>query len=444
MSVPDSAFLAELGEFLRIPSISAEAGHAEDVRRAAEWVCELTRRFGGTCELVDWHGRPLAIGELRASVDSDRAPTVLVYGHFDVQPPAPLDLWHSPPFEATVRDGWLYARGVADDKGQLYAVLRAAGDLAARGELPVNVRVACDGEEEIGGHSIVDFLAEDERGADVAVIFDTPMVGRGAPSITVGTRGLVYWHLRVTGASRDLHSGLYGGAALNAANALVQALSAVLPHDGRLPEPLRAGIASPTQEEIDSWSALPPGAEELSTQGARGSDPRAAEEFYLRTWSEPSFDINGIGSGEPNVVKTAIPAVAEANVSIRLAPGQDPEVVADAFERLVRETAPENADVEFERLSSARPGLVPPDHPAVGLAVGAFEAVFGVRPLLVRSGGTLPIVPALAARGIPTVLTGIAVPDSNIHAPNERLPVEYLGKGFEVASALYRALANVR
>jgi acetylornithine deacetylase/succinyl-diaminopimelate desuccinylase-like protein len=443
VSGPADALLGELGEFLRIPSISAEAGHADDVRRAAEWVCELIRRFGGACELVDWHGRPLAIGELRASGGADRAPTVLVYGHFDVQPPEPLDLWETPPFEPTARDGWLYARGVADDKGQLYVLLRAAGDLAARGELPVNIRIACDGEEEIGGHSIVDFLADDERGADVAVIFDTPMVRRGMPSLTVGTRGLVYWHLRVRAAARDLHSGLYGGAALNAAHGLVQALGAVLPRDGRLPESLRAGITPATDDELRSWSALPTGDEELSTQGARLADPRAAEEFYTRTWAEPSLDVNGVGGGAPSVVKTVVPAVAEANVSIRLAPGQDPDVVAAAFERLVQEAAPANADLELERVSSVPPGLVPPDHPALGHALGAFESVFGVRPLLVRSGGTLPIVPALAARNIPTVLSGLAVPESNIHAPNERLPLEYLDKGLAVAAALYRALATL-
>jgi acetylornithine deacetylase/succinyl-diaminopimelate desuccinylase-like protein len=406
-------------------------------------VSELTRRFGGTCELVDRHGRPLVIGELRASSGADRAPTVLVYGHFDVQPPEPLDLWDSPPFEPTARDGWLYARGVADDKGQLYVLLRAAGDLAARGELPVNIRIACDGEEEIGGHSIVDFLAGDDRGADVAVIFDTPMVRRGTPSLTVGTRGLVYWHVRVRAAARDLHSGLYGGAALNAAHALVRALSAVLPRDGRLPEPLRVGITPPTDDELRSWSALPTGDEELSTQGARGADPRAAEEFYLRTWAEPSLDVNGVGGGQPNVVKTVVPAVAEANVSIRLAPGQDPDVVAAAFERLVQDATPANAELELERVSSAPPGLVPPDDPAVRLALGAFEGVFGVRPVLVRSGGTLPIVPALAARRIPTVLSGLALPDSNIHAPNERLLLEYLDKGLEVATSLYRALATL-
>jgi acetylornithine deacetylase/succinyl-diaminopimelate desuccinylase-like protein len=434
-------YLEELGEWLRIESVSADAAHGGDVRRAGEWVCDLVRSAGGSCELVDWNGRPLAIGELRASSGSERAATVLVYGHFDVQPPAPLELWESPPFEPVVRDGWLYARGVADDKGQLYLLLKAAVLLAARQELPVNVRVACDGEEEIGGHSIVDFLAEDDRGADAAVIFDAPMLRHDLPAFNVATRGLVYLHVRARTADRDLHSGLYGGAALNAMHALVQALSGVLPHDGRLPEPLRAGIAIPTEDELGGWRQLPSGAEELSGQGARPADPRAAEEFYVRTWAEPSLDVHGIAGGEAHLQKTVLPAAAEASVSIRLAPGQEVEAIAEGLERLLQEAAPANADLEVERWSSSPPGLVRPDHPAIELAQGVFEQVFGVRPILVRSGGTLPIVPALAERGIPTVLTGVALPDSNIHAPNERLPLAYMERGLDAAASLYRAFA---
>jgi acetylornithine deacetylase/succinyl-diaminopimelate desuccinylase-like protein len=435
------AYLEELGGWLRIPSVSADEAHRADVRSAGEWVCELVRRAGGGCELLDWHGQPLVIGEVRASEGADGAPTVLVYGHFDVQPPAPLELWDSPPFEPTLRDGWLYARGVADDKGQLYLLLKAAELLATRKELPVNVRVACDGEEEIGGHSIVDFLAEDDRGADVAVIFDAPMLRRDVPAFDVATRGLVYLHVRIRTGDRDLHSGLYGGAALNALHALVQTLSGVLPRDGRLPEPLRVGIAPPTEDELRGWQELTPGTEELSSQGARPADPRAGEEFYIRTWAEPSLDINGFAGGEAALQKTVLPVAAEASLSIRLAPGQEVGVVQDAAERLLREAAPANADVDIERWSSSPPGLVPADHPAIGLALSAFEEGFGVRPVLVRSGGTLPIVPALAERDIPVVLSGLALPESNIHAPNERLPIEYLERGLEVAASLYRAFA---
>ena len=249
----------ELSELLRIPSVSADSAHADDVRRAGEWLREYVRRGGGEAELVETDAQPLLVGEIRASKDAESAPTVLCYGHFDVQPPAPLDLWDSEPFEPTVNDGWLVARGVADDKGQLFALLKAAVDLAAEGALPVNVRIACDGEEEIGGHSIVDFVERDERGADACIIFDGGMERRGEPLFFSGTRGLVAFDVYVRTGERDLHSGMYGNAALNAIHALVQALGGVLPRNGRLPEPLRAGIVPPTDEEREGWSRLPSG-----------------------------------------------------------------------------------------------------------------------------------------------------------------------------------------
>ncbi len=436
-------YIDELAPFLAIPSVSADPAHRADVQAAGEWVCAFVRAAGGACELVDWHGQPLAIGELRASSGADSAPTVICYGHFDVQPPAPLDLWDSEPFAPSVRDGWLHARGIADDKGQLYMLLRAAADLAAAGELPVNLRFCCDGEEETGGHSIVDFLAADERGGDACVIFDSGYQERGKPAFNLATRGLVYFHLKLRSGDRDLHSGMYGGAALNAVHALVQALAPVLARDGRLPEPLRQGIAAPTDEEREAWKTLRPGADELGEAGARPMDDRAAEEFYLRTWSEPTCEVNGIVGGEPILQKTVLPVEAEANVSLRLAPGQDPDTIAAAFERLVREALPDGAELEVVRLSDARAGLVSPDAPAIQLALDAFERVAGIRPLLVRSGGTLPIVPALADRGIPTIVTGFALPDSNVHSPNERIPVEHLPLGVAVARELFLAFGEL-
>ena len=267
-------YVEELAEWIRIPSVCADAAHADDVRRAGEWLCEKLRAAGGTAELVDWNGSPLAIGEIRASQDAAAAPTVLCYGHFDVQPPDPLELWSVPPFDATLEGEWLLGRGVADDKGQLFLLLKAAEQLASAGELPVNLRFACDGEEETGGHSIVDYLGEDERGADVAIIFDSDMVARGRPAFNVATRGLCYFHLTVRTGESDLHSGMYGGAALNGLAALTRTLSAVLPQEGRLPEPLRAGLAPPSDEERAAWSELPPGAGELATR-APGRSIRA-------------------------------------------------------------------------------------------------------------------------------------------------------------------------
>ena len=434
------AWFDELGEFLRIQSISAEAEHAADVAQAGEWVCELIRGAGGHSQLIDWHGQPLAIGELRASADAAEAPTVLCYGHFDVQPPDPLDLWESPPFEPEIRGEYLYGRGVADDKGQLYLLLSAARELAQTGELPVNVRFVCDGEEETGGHSVVDYLRADEGKADAAVIFDMGMIRRGLPAFTVATRGVVYFHVTLRAGERDLHSGIYGGAAMNAANALVQTLAGVIAADGRLAEPLRQGIIPPTPEELEAWREIPTGADELAARGAHRADARAGEEFYLRTLAEPSLDVNGIHSGSPNAIKTVIPSLAVANVSIRLAPGQKVEEIAAAFDRRLREAAPADAELQIELLASASPGRVASDARAVQLGLNAFERALGVRPVLIRSGGTLPTLAVLAGRGIPAILTGFFLPDANIHSPNERLLVEYVPLGTAAARALFQEL----
>ena len=438
------AWIAELAEWIAIPSISADVQHDADVRRAAEWLVDRIRAAGGEADVVDWgEGHPLAIGEVRASEGAESAPTVLLYGHFDVQPPDPLELWDSPPFEATTNGEWLVGRGVADDKGQLFLLLKAVEELARDGALPVNVRFACDGEEETGGHAVVDFLEADERGAAAAVIFDSDMIERGRPAFVVATRGLCYFHLRVRTGSRDLHSGIYGGAALNALHALVQMLDAVRPRDGRLPEPLREGIAPPTPEEIADWQQLPSGAGELESQGARHADPRAAEEFYFRTFAEPALDVNGIEGGSPHLQKTVLPVQAEANLSIRLAPGQDPKTIAPAVERLLRGSAPAGAEVEIELWAWSDPGLVDPEAPAIRLGLDAFERAIGTRPALIRSGGTLPIIPALAQKGIPAIVTGFALPDSNIHSPNERLLLAYVPLGVAAAKELlvsFRAL----
>ncbi len=438
-----SEWFDELRDFLRIPSISADEAHRDDVLAAAQWVCDHVRGSGGECELRDWHGQPLAIGEVPASAGAADAPTVLCYGHFDVQPPDPLELWESPPFEPEVRGDYLYGRGTVDDKGQLYMLLAAVRELALTGELPVNVRFCCDGEEETGGHSIVEFLEADERGADAAVIFDSGMIRRDVPAFNVAMRGVIYFHVTVRTGERDLHSGMYGGAALNAAHAMVQVLDALVARDGTLRDELRVGIAPPTEEEIAGWKELPPGPSELSDQGARPKDARAADDFYLRTFAEPSLDVNGIQTGSPVLQKTVLPVEAIANLSVRLAPGQRVEDVAPAVERLLREAAPEGADVDVELWSKAPPGIVPPDSPAIQLGLDAFERALGTRPVLVRSGGTLPIVAALAGKGIPTVITGFGLPDSQIHSPNERLVAEYVPLGIKAARELFLAYAEL-
>ncbi|MFN8188302.1 MAG: M20/M25/M40 family metallo-hydrolase [Gaiellales bacterium] len=439
MTAVDPAWLEELSGFLRIPSISADEAHAADVVAAGEWVVEFVRAAGGTAELVPTATpRPLVVGEIPGSFGPG-APTVLVYGHFDVQPPGELALWESSPFEPEVRDGWLYGRGTADDKGNLYLLLKAAALLSAEGTLPVHVRVVCDGEEEVGGDSIVHFLAADERGADACVIFDGNMPRRGVPAFMVATRGVNYYHLRVRTGERDLHSGVFGGAALNALHALARILAAVVP----TPEVLQEGAAAPTGEELEAWASLDPGEHALAEQGGRPSDGGAEDEFYVRTFARAAVDVNGVRGGEATLQKTVLPVAAEANVSIRLAPGQDAAAIDETFQRLLRDAAPAGAELAIERWALNPPGLVDPAAPAIALARDAFERALGVRPLLVRTGGTLPIVPALAAKGIPTILSGFDVPEGNIHSPNERLLLEYLPLGVAAARETFLALGTL-
>jgi acetylornithine deacetylase/succinyl-diaminopimelate desuccinylase-like protein len=435
---------AALSELIAIPSVSADSAHAGDVEAAADWVADRIRGAGGEVEVVRWNGgRPLVVGEVAASKQPASAPTVLCYAHFDVQPADPLELWDTAPFELAERDGWLYARGVADDKAHLFMLVEAARQLASDGRLPVNVRFALDSEEEVGGQSVVEWVAKDDRGADAALVLDGDMIERGVPTFYTALRGLCYFHVRVRTGARDLHSGLYGGAALNAMHALMQTLSAVLPKDGRLPEPLRAGVAAPTAEELESWRAMSPGADVLGDVGARPADSTAAEEFYLRTWAEPSVDIHGLAGGSPELVKTVLPVAAHANVSIRIAPGQTVAEIGPAFERLLREAAPEGVELEVVLHSQAEPGLVAPDVPALALAGEAFERVFGSPRALVRVGGSIPVVSALAARGIPTIVTGVATKDANVHSPNECFPSEYLTLGVDAVRETYVRLAEL-
>ena len=435
----------QLAELIAIPSVSADPEHAKDVEAAADWVADRIRDAGGTADIVPWNGgRPLVIGEVSASERAESAPTVLCYAHFDVQPPDPLDLWDSPPFELAERDGWLYARGVADDKAHLFMLVESARQLAQAGELPVNLRFAFDSEEEVGGQSVVEWVAADERGADAAIVFDGDMFQRGVPTFYTALRGMAYFHVNVRTGERDLHSGLFGGAALNAMHALVQTLSAVLPRDGLLPEPLRAGIASPSAEELASWKELTPGAETLASVGAPPADARAAEDFYVRTWAEPSVDVHGLAGGSPQLVKTVLPVEARANFSIRIVPGQDVPEITKTVERLLRESAPEGAEVEVELQSQGKPAQVPPDSPAMTLAREAFEQVLGGDSLFVRVGGSIPVAERIVSRGIPAIVTGIATRDANAHSPNEKFPSEHLALGVEAIKETYRRLGELR
>jgi acetylornithine deacetylase/succinyl-diaminopimelate desuccinylase-like protein len=442
---PSEQLRGRLAELIAIPSVSADAAHAGDIEAAAEWVADHIRT-AGSADVIPWNGgRPLVIGEIAASEGSDAAPTVLCYAHFDVQPPDPLDLWESPPFELTQRDGRLWARGVADDKGNLFLLVEAARQLAEEGALPVNVRFAFDGEEEVGGDSVVHWLAQDEGRADAALILDGAMVRRGQPVFYVGVRGMLYFHLRVRTGTTDMHSGMFGSAALNATHALMTALSRVVHGpDGYLPDELRVGATPPTEEELEAWAKLPHGADALAQYGATPIAPGAADEYYVRTFADTALDVNGIASGSPDLVKTVLPVEARANVSIRLAPGQSPDEIRDTFERLVRASLPDGATLEIELKNSAWPAVTSTDASAIQLAADAFESAVGARPLFVRSGGTLPIYAGLVSRGLPTLATGFGVEsEANVHAPNENVPEDALDEGVRTMREVFTRLGEL-
>jgi len=408
--------LEELFELLRIRSVSSDGKHPAELREAADWVSRLI----GDARVVEGYGNPIVDGLIPASADG--APTVVAYGHYDVQAPGPRELWLSDPFEPEVRDQWLYARGASDDKGNFYALLRSALDLAAEGNLPVNVRVLADGEEEIGGHSVLDYLETIPEQLDAAVIFDGGMADAETPAITNGLRGLVGFQVKVTSADKELHSGLYGGVAADAVRDLMTVLSAVI----GTPDILAAGVSPPSDSELAGWKTLRSGAEMLADGGARPTDGTAAEEFYVRTGARPSLTVHSVAAGDPTLHKTSISPYALASLSLRLAPGQDPAPMAVELERLLRDACPAHAELELTPWSSGEPALVPPDDPILRAGAAAIERATGVAPLTVRSGGSIPIMAALVARGTPTVLSGFGSAEDNIHSPNERIRLRNL------------------
>jgi acetylornithine deacetylase/succinyl-diaminopimelate desuccinylase-like protein len=431
--------IEELVDWLRIPSVSTGGGDPAALRRACDWVCERIEAAGGTvaAETLDG-GNPMAIGELAAARPG--APTVLAYGHYDVQDPGPLDAWDSPPFAPTERDGRLYARGAADDKGNFLPLLHVACELAPSGELPVNVRFLVEGEEEIGSASVLRRLRDDDMGADCAIVFDSLMADERTPAISLGARGLVRASIEVRTAARDLHSGLYGGAVLNAAHVLVAMLEQVWPGpDGRVRQELAGGVTPVTAEERASWARLQPGPEVLAAVGARPVAPDAGEEFYERIGAAPALDINMIATGEP---RTIVPALARAQVSVRLAPGQRAVEVASELERLLRSAVPEGAELALD-VDLADPALFDPTHPALRLAAEALERACDRAPVLMRLGGTLPLLAVLAERGTPTIVSGFVLDADAIHAPNESYRLESLRLGERAARELYLALGRL-
>jgi acetylornithine deacetylase/succinyl-diaminopimelate desuccinylase-like protein len=433
-----ASLLEELVDWLAIPSVSTGGGDPAAIERAAAWVLERVRAAGGEGELVRiGSGNPLAVGELRAA--DAAAPTVLIYGHYDVQGTGPDELWSSRPFEPEVRDGRLYARGACDDKGNFLPLLHVACAMAAAGELPVHVRVLVEGEEEVAGTSVAEWVREDPRGADVAIVFDSLMPDPETPAITVGLRGVVMVWIEVRTAERNLHSGLYGGSVLNALHVLHGMLAAVLPGpDGRLREELRAGIIPPSAAELQSWERLEPGERVLAVAGGRPVHPGAGGEYYERNGADASLDVNEIAGGEP---RTVVPATARATLSLRLAPGQDPQRMAATLCDLLRAALAEGAELQL-RTQLAPPALFDPDQPALALAAEALRRACGGRePAFIRCGGSIPIVAEMAARGYPVVVGGFALPQDNMHAPDESYALRSLQWGEAAARELYLALA---
>ena len=435
--MPD--LLEERVDWLRIPSISTGGGDPADIARACDWVCERVRAAGGECEpVVVSGGNPIAVGELHANRDG--APTVLIYGHYDVQSVGDPDAWTSPPFEPDIRDGRVYARGACDDKGNFLPVLHVACEMAKAGELPVNVRVVVEGEEEAGSASVNEWIRSDERGADAAIVFDSDMADEETPAITVGLRGMVQVHIDVKVGERDLHSGIYGGSVLNALHVLHAMLAEVMPGpDGRLREELRAGIVEPAHAEVESWKRLRHGDEVLAEVGAHPLTTGAGAEYYRRNGADASLDVNMISGGEP---RTVVPSRASAVVSLRLAPRQDSVAMEGVLLGLLRAPVPDGAEVEFST-HSGDPSLFDVDDPVLQIAARAIERATGTAPVFQRSGGSIPIVAELAAAGIPTIVGGYALADDAIHAPNESYRLESLRLGEASARELFTALAEL-
>jgi acetylornithine deacetylase/succinyl-diaminopimelate desuccinylase-like protein len=431
---------AALEDWLRIPSVSAGERDEPALEAAAEWAADLLRQAGGTAELVSTaSGAPLVTGELRAARAD--APTVMVYGHYDVQDPGDLAAWTSPPFDPAERDGRLYARGAADDKGNFLPLLHEACAMARAGELPVNLRVLVEGDEETGEDQVGPWVLADERGADCVVVFDAGMPDPTTPALTVATRGIVFAEVEVRTGERIAHSGTYGGAALNAFHALHAALAAVLPGpDGRLPEPLRAGVRPPSPEELESWARLPDGAMLLAEAGARPADRSAAAEFHTRTGADASLDVHRIRGGE---ARTIVPPVACADLSVRLAPGQAAAEISGAVEVLLRDALPPGAELRY-RATLAEPSAFDPAAPALRLARRALSRAAGRDAALLRAGGSLPVLAAFAARGIPAVVSGFSLPADRVHAPDESYRLDALELGARAARALYEELATLR
>ncbi len=446
MSTPNPAQMLEgLKTFLRIPSISALSEHKPDIQQAAEFVRRELQAAGLTSELIEGPGNPLVYGEW---LGAPGKPTILFYGHYDVQPPDPLDEWKSPPFEPEVRGGDIFARGSADDKGQVYLQIKAVERLLSRdGKLPVNVKFLIEGEEETGGEHIEEYVKSrpPRLAADAAVICDTEMFAPDLPTICVGLRGMVYCELLVQGADHDLHSGVYGGAAPNPLQAVAEIICALKDRDGRIRIPgFYDRVVPPSRKEREAWARLPFDEKEYTEKemGARELVGEPGVPLFERVWARPTLEVHGIRGGFTGEgAKTVIPARAVAKISMRLVANQRPDEAAEQLREAVKTACPRGVTAELKVLNVGAPSLTNPDNRYIHAAAEAMKQIFGKETVYIRSGGSIPIVGVFDAHlGIPSVMMGFGLPDDNLHAPNEKFHLPNFYRGIDAVERFLELL----
>lgn len=438
-------FLEELKDFLRIPSISTDPAMKGEVTRCAEWVKNHLDAIGfDEVGVHETPGHPIVFAA--HEVDPD-APTVMLYGHYDVQPPDPLELWETKPFEPDVRDGKIFARGATDDKGQVFAHFKGLETLFQTGEdLPVNVKILLEGEEEVGSVNLERWMREhvDLLECDAVVISDSSMFAPGLPAITYGLRGLMYCEITVTGPGHDLHSGLYGGAVPNPINILSKIIANLHDEDGRITVPgFYENVMALKDVEREAFAKLPTTDEEfLKEVGAANT---AGEEGYTtleRIWARPTLDCNGIYGGFTGEgAKTVVPSKATAKLSCRLVANQDPDAIAEKVEAYVRELAPDSVSVDFKVFHGGKPVIVSRDNPTVQAARRALKTSWGTDAVFIRSGGSIPVVATFTETlDVPCVLVGLGLADDRLHSPNEKFDLENFYNGITTSAHLYREL----
>jgi acetylornithine deacetylase/succinyl-diaminopimelate desuccinylase-like protein len=433
-------FLEELKTWLRIPSVSTLPEHKDDIRRAAEFARGKLSDAGlEKVELIEGEGNPLVYGEW---LGAHGKPTLLFYGHYDVQPPDPLEEWKSPPFAPEVRNNNIYARGSSDDKGQTYILIKAVeGLLKTNGKLPCNVRFLIEGEEEVGGDHIESYVAGKPARlkADAAIICDTEMFAPELPTICTGLRGMIYTELSVQGPDHDLHSGVYGGVSPNPIQAIAEILCALKGRDGHIRIPgLYDRVQKPSPEEAEAWARLPFNQEEYR-KGEVGAPELTGEPGYTvfeRTWARPTFEVHGVRGGFVGEgAKTVIPARAVAKVSLRLVADQRPDETLEQLKSAVAKACPRGVTAEVKLIHRAAPSLVNPDNNFIRSAAAAMEQVFGNKTVYIRSGGSIPIVGSFERElRIPSVLMGFGLPDDNLHSPNEKFYLPNFYRGIEAVA----------